>query len=78
MPLPHQIAMPAQDSIGADDKPQPVKNFARQRCQEGGQEDTAFGGESHPGIGAELSFQDHDLVTQRENLGVLVPITHRQ
>jgi hypothetical protein len=78
VPLPHQIAVPAQDGVRADEKPQSAKDLARQRCQEGCQEDAVLGGESHLRIGAELSLQDHDLVTQSENLDIFVPITHRQ
>jgi hypothetical protein len=36
------------------------------------------GAEPYPYIGAELPLKDHDLVTQSENLDILVTITHRQ
>lgn len=42
------------------------------------QEEAVFGGEPHPYIGAELSLQDHDLMTQSENLDILVTIAPRQ
>ncbi|GAA4038851.1 hypothetical protein HNR30_001402 [Nonomuraea soli] len=35
-------------------------------------------GELYPHIGTGLPFQDHDLMTQSENIGILVAITHRQ
>jgi hypothetical protein len=77
MPLLHDLAVPAQDGVRADDKPQATQDRSRQRGQKGGQEDAILRSESHPGIGAELPFQDHDLVTQGENLDILVPISHR-
>ncbi|MFI9561136.1 hypothetical protein [Nonomuraea endophytica] len=75
---PHDLAMPAQDGVRADDRPQPTQDRAGQRGQERGQEEAAFGGESHAGIGAELPLQNHDLMTQSENLNILVPITRWQ
>ncbi|MEV5892039.1 hypothetical protein [Nonomuraea fuscirosea] len=38
---------------------------------EGDSESPVLGRESHPGVVAELAFEDGDLVTQGENLGVL-------
>ena len=74
----HQIAVPAQDGVRPDEKPQPAQDLAGQRGQERGEEGPVLGRESHPGVGAELPFKDGDLVTQGENLHVLVPIAHRQ
>lgn len=37
---------------------------------------TILGCESHFDVSAELAFKDGDLVTQDENLHVLVPIAH--
>ncbi|MEU4332019.1 hypothetical protein [Nonomuraea dietziae] len=77
MPPSHQIAVPAQDGIRADEEPQPAQDLAGQRCQQGSQEDSVLGRESHPGAGTELSFEN-DLVTQEEYLDVLVSSAHRQ
>jgi hypothetical protein len=77
MPPLHDLAVPAQNGVRADDKPQAMQDRSRQRGQQGSQEDTLLRSESHPGIGAELPLQAHDLVTQSENLNILVPISDR-
>ncbi|MEV4082407.1 hypothetical protein ACGFJC_53495 [Nonomuraea fuscirosea] len=74
----HQVAVPAQDGVRPDEEPQPAQDLARQRRQERGKEGSVLGRESHSGVGAELAFKDGDLVTQNENLHVLVPITAGQ
>ncbi|GAA3220895.1 hypothetical protein [Nonomuraea helvata] len=70
--------MPTQDSVRPDEKPQLAQNLAGQRRQESGKEGPVLGRESHSGVGAELAFKDGDLVTQDENLHILVPIAHGQ
>ncbi|GAA3553267.1 hypothetical protein GCM10022419_037080 [Nonomuraea rosea] len=72
----HWVAVPAQDSVRPDEKPQPAQDLARQRGQESSKEGPVLGRESHFGVSAELAFKDGDLVTQDENLHVLVPIAH--
>ncbi|GAA1010919.1 hypothetical protein Aple_066550 [Acrocarpospora pleiomorpha] len=74
----HQIAVPPHDGIRPDEEPQPTKHVAGQRCQESGEEGSVLGREPHPGVGAELPFENGDLVTQGEDLDVLIPISHRQ
>ncbi|MFG1710445.1 hypothetical protein ACFLIM_45490 [Nonomuraea sp. M3C6] len=69
-----QIAVPAQDRIWSNEKPQPAQDLAGQRCQEGGEKGPVFRRESDSGVVAELPFEDGDLVAQGEDLGVLVPI----
>ncbi|MFI7231020.1 DUF2690 domain-containing protein [Nonomuraea angiospora] len=49
-----------------------LSNVARQRCREGGEEGPVLRDEPHPCADAESSFEDGDLVTQGENLNVLV------
>ncbi|MEV4019639.1 hypothetical protein AB0J35_55070 [Nonomuraea angiospora] len=65
----HQIAVPPHDGIRPDEKPQ---DAAGQRCQEGGEEGSVLGRESHPGLCAELPFKNGDLMTQGKDLSVLV------
>ncbi|MFE0153549.1 hypothetical protein ACFWY5_40880 [Nonomuraea sp. NPDC059007] len=77
VPLFPDLKVPAQDGVRADDKPQPAQDHAGKRGQERRQEEAVFRGEPHPYIGTEL-LQDHDLMTQSENLGILVTIAHRQ
>ncbi len=74
----HQIAVPPQDGIRADEKPQPAQDLAGQQCQESGEKGPVLRSEPHPGIGSELPFKNGNLVTQDENLHILVPIAHRQ
>jgi hypothetical protein len=74
----HQIAVPAQDGVRSDEEPQPAQGLAGQRGQESGEKGPVLRCESRSGVGAELAFKDGDLVTQDENLHVLVPIAHGQ
>ncbi|MGW0590042.1 hypothetical protein [Streptosporangium sp. NPDC002607] len=74
----HQITVPPHDGIRPDEKPQPAQDVSGQRCQEGGEEGSVLGREPRPGTDAELPFEDGDLVTQGEDLDVLVPISHRE
>ncbi|MFC4061880.1 hypothetical protein ACFOWE_26560 [Planomonospora corallina] len=74
----HQIAVPAQDGVRADEEPHPAQDLAGQRRQQGGEEGTVLRGESHPGVGTELPFENGDLVAEGEDLDVLVPMAHRQ
>ncbi|MFI6393196.1 hypothetical protein [Nonomuraea sp. NPDC050540] len=74
----HEIAVPAHDSVRPDEEPQPARYVAEQRCQESGEEGPVLRREPRPGADAELPFEDGDLITQGENLDVLVPISHRQ
>ncbi|MEU8196452.1 hypothetical protein AB0C10_21985 [Microbispora amethystogenes] len=68
----HQITVPAHDGIGPDEEPQATQDGAGQRCQEGSEENSILGREPRPG--AELPFEDGDLVTQGDDLDVLVTI----
>ncbi|MGN9789168.1 hypothetical protein ACTMTF_47805 [Nonomuraea sp. ZG12] len=77
MSLLHQIAVPAQDRVRTNNKPQPTQDLTRQRCQERGEEGPVLEGESHPGVSAELPFKNGDLVAEGKYLDLLVPITHR-
>ncbi|WP_214108294.1 hypothetical protein [Acrocarpospora catenulata] len=72
----HQIAVPPHDGIRPDEKPKATQDIAGQRHQEGGEKNSILGREPHPGADAELPFEDGDLVTQGENLDILVPIPH--
>ncbi|WP_200824350.1 hypothetical protein [Nonomuraea solani] len=71
-----QIAVPAQVGVRLDEEPQPAQDLAGQRGQVRGEKGPILGCESHSNVSAELAFKDGDLVTQDENLRVLVPIAH--
>ncbi|KMS75166.1 hypothetical protein ACM01_10990 [Streptomyces viridochromogenes] len=69
--------MPAQHSVRAHQQPCPAQHTAREPVQQRGQEHPVTRGEPHP-IPAEPAFQHRDLMTQREDLRVLVLVAHRQ
>ncbi|MEV1170496.1 hypothetical protein [Nonomuraea sp. NPDC049784] len=69
--------MPAQDGARTHEEPQPAQYLAGQRCQERGEEGPILGSEPHPGIRAELPFENGDLVAEGKDLGVLIPIPQR-
>ncbi|WP_214108284.1 hypothetical protein [Acrocarpospora catenulata] len=70
----HQIAVPPHDGIRPDEEPQPAQDVAGQRRQESGEERSILQSEPHPSADAELPFENSDLVTQGENLDLLVPM----
>ncbi|MFI7455419.1 hypothetical protein ACIBQX_48720 [Nonomuraea sp. NPDC049714] len=70
----HQVAVPAQDGVQTDEKPQSAQNITRQRGQKRGKEGPVLWREFHSGVSAKLAFKDGDLVAQNENLHILVPI----
>ncbi|WP_206184711.1 hypothetical protein [Thermoactinospora rubra] len=76
MTLSHEIAVPAQDGVWSDEEPQPAQEIVGQQGQERGEKGPVLDRESHPGVVAELSSQDGDLVAQGKNLDILVPIAH--
>jgi hypothetical protein len=53
------------------------EHVAGEPVQQGGQERPVGGGEPRPGL-TQLPFQDRDLVAQRQDLHVLVPVAHRK
>ncbi|MFR9780603.1 hypothetical protein ACL02O_31715 [Micromonospora sp. MS34] len=53
-----------------------VQHGSWQRVQQGGQPRPVGGTEPDP-IAVQLPLENHDLVAQRKNLGVLGPIAHR-
>jgi hypothetical protein len=70
-----QVAMPAHDRVGAYQE-QELAQFAHREAMEQPGEDCAVGvGER--GL-ADLALQDQQLVPQRQDLDVFVPVVHRQ
>lgn len=72
-----QIPVPAQYGVRAYQQSYPAQQVPRQPVQHGRVERAITRGEPHSFL-AELAFQDHDLMAQREELRVPVPIGHRQ
>ena len=72
-----QVPVPAQHCLGPDQQPEPAEHVPREAVQQGGQERPVAGQEPRPGR-AQLPFQHGDLVTQRQDLHVLVPVADRK
>jgi hypothetical protein len=77
VPARQQIPVPAQHRVRPDQQPEPAKHIAREPVQQGGQERPVGGGEPRPGR-ARLPLQHRDLVAQRQDLDILVPVAHRE
>ncbi len=72
----HEVAVPAQDGVRGDDESEPAQGGSWQRGEECGQEG-AVGLLKAGALVAESALQDGELVTEREDLGVLVVVAHR-
>ena len=70
-----QVPVPAQHRLRPDQQPEPAKHVPREPVQQGGQERPVARAEPRPGL-TQLSLQDRDLVTQRQDLHLLVPVAH--
>ncbi|MFL6052039.1 MAG: hypothetical protein ACJ72W_03835 [Actinoallomurus sp.] len=77
LPACDQIAVPAQHRVRTHHQPQPMRHLDRHPMQQRRQERPIARGEPHS-VAAELALQHRDLMTQREDLRILVPIAHRQ
>src|SRR5271165_4899726 len=71
------IAVPAEHGIWAHHQVQSVEHVSREPVQQRRQQRPITRGESHPAR-TELPLQDRELVAQREDLCVFVPVAHRQ
>jgi len=72
-----QVAVPAQHRVRLDQQPEPAEHVTGEPVQQGGQEHPVGREEPRPGL-TQLLFQDRDLVPQRQDLHVLVPVAHRK
>jgi hypothetical protein len=72
-----EVAVPAQHRVRAHQKPHAAQHVARQPVQQRSQERPITRVEPHL-LGAQLPFQHSELVAQRQDLHILVPIAHRQ
>ena len=71
------VPMPAQHCLGSDQQAEPSEHVPREPVQQGGQERPVARAEPRPGL-TQLPLQDRDLVAQRQDLHVLVPVAHRK
>jgi len=72
-----QVPVPAQHCVWPYQQPEPAEHMPWEPVQECGQERPVGRGELRPGT-AQLPFQHGDLVAQRQDLGVFVPVAHRE
>jgi hypothetical protein len=71
------VPVPPEQRVRPDQQPEPAQHSRRQPVQQGCQEGSVARGEPRPGR-AQLSLQDRDLVAQRQDLDVFVPLAHRK
>ena len=69
--------MPAQNRLWTHQQPESVQRILRQPVQQGSQERPVAREEAWPGR-AWLPLQDRDLVTQHQDLRVLIRVAHWQ
>jgi hypothetical protein len=77
VPARDQIAVPAQHGIWAHYQVQALEYVSRELVQQRRQQRPVGRSEPRP-VRTELPLQDQELVTQRKDLRVLVPVAHRQ
>jgi len=77
VPTRQDVAVPAQHRVRPHKQPEPAEHVPWEPVQQGGQERSVGGKEPRPGL-AQLPFQHCDLVAQRQDLDVLVPVGHRK
>ena len=77
VPARQQIPVPAQHRLGPDQQPEPAQHVAWEPVQQGGQERPVARAEPRPGR-TQLPLQHRDLMTQRQDFHVLVPVAHRK
>jgi hypothetical protein len=73
----HQVAMPPQHGVGADQEPESTQSRARHRHQQRGEQRPVLRPQPWALI-TELSLQDGDLVALGEDLDVLLAVGPRQ
>jgi hypothetical protein len=71
------MTVPAQHRLGAHQQPGPAEYVAGQPVQQGSERRPVRRGEPDL-LAVQLPFEDHDLVPERQDLGVFAPIAHRQ
>jgi hypothetical protein len=72
-----QVPVPAQHRLRPYQQPEPANYLPWELVQQGGQERPVARVEPRPSL-AQLSLQDCNLVAQRQDLHVLVPVAHRK
>ncbi|NIY69255.1 hypothetical protein [Streptomyces malaysiensis] len=74
MALPEQVAMPAQDRVGADQEQKVPQSVFGEVVEQAGEDGAVYVGE---GRLADLALQDQQLVPEYEDLDVLFSVAHR-
>ncbi|GAA3476253.1 hypothetical protein GCM10018966_007800 [Streptomyces yanii] len=70
-----QVAVPAQDRIRAYQQQEVPQLLSREVVEQAGEDHTV--GVRERGL-ADLALKDEQLVTQRQDLDVFIPVAHRQ
>ncbi|WUH96085.1 hypothetical protein OG900_06520 [Streptomyces sp. NBC_00433] len=70
-----QVAVPAQDRVGACQQQEAPELVHREVVEQAGEDGAVGLGE---GRSADMALQNHELVSEREDLDVLVAVAHRQ
>jgi hypothetical protein len=72
-----QVTVPLEDRVGPDQQPEASQSRPRQRVQQRGKPRSIDRFEPDP-LPVELALQHRQLVTQRQDLDVLVAVATRQ
>jgi hypothetical protein len=70
-----QVAVPAQDRVGAYQEKELVQLVDREVVEQAGEDGAVGLGE---GRSADMALQNHELVSERKELDVLIAVAHRQ
>jgi hypothetical protein len=71
-----QVAVPARHGFGANQQLDLTEYGAGQSVQQRSDQRPVSGGESDS-LAMRLALEDHDLVAEGENFGILCPVAHR-
>jgi hypothetical protein len=71
-----QVAVPPQDGLGAHQQPHPMQRVPGESVQQRRQQGAVSRVE--PDLRAQSAFEHRDLMAKGKDLGVFVPVAHRQ
>ena len=77
VPTPSEIAVPVEHRVRTDQQPHTAQRLGHQTVQQRRQKRPVGRGESRP-CPTQLTLQDRDLVPQRQDLDIFVPVAHRK
>jgi hypothetical protein len=77
MAAPNEVTVPSEDRVGSHQQSKAMQRRPRKPLQQRGQQRPIGRFEADP-LPAQLAPQNRELVTQRQDLHILVPIASRQ